>query len=200
MSRSMWSSARNHYTRVVEFDGSLSGIGILFILVDMWGVEVPVASASVDITGLNFGSDSSNQNTSEFLGGLLAGRGLKMLGWEKEPVLYRGDSVSALSWIRKEGVKSDNASAAGVAFVLQAVTYGMIGLSQEHLAAELNTNADSRSRGGTVADLGARWAGTRVLDLDADVLLSLCQPGWVLDSDVEFVSFVERVRAEIDRF
>jgi hypothetical protein len=41
---------------------------------------------------------------------------------------------------------------------------------------------------------------TRVLDLNADVLPSLCQPGWVLDSDMEFVSFVERVKAKIDRF
>jgi hypothetical protein len=29
--------SRNHYTRVVKFDGSLSGIGIVFLLVDLWG-------------------------------------------------------------------------------------------------------------------------------------------------------------------
>jgi hypothetical protein len=145
MSRSMWSFARNHYTWVVEFDGSLSRIGILFLLVNFLGEEILMASALVDVIALKFGSNSSNHNTSEFLGRLFAGRGLKMLGWEKEPVLYRGDSMSALSWIKKKRVKSDNASAAGDAFVLQAVTYGLIGLSQEHLAGELNVKADSRS-------------------------------------------------------
>ena len=199
MSRDLDTFQRFTHVHVAEFDASLSGIGILFYSV-IDEVEQPVARIQEDITSLGFGVDASFQNTAEFIAGVLAGRGIKMLGWQNDPILYRGDSVSALTWIMKEGVRSDSASAAAVVFVLQSIAYGFNHVSTSHLSGEDNFLADSQSRGGSCSALGEAWTDRPALDTQPGEILELCRPGCRFASDEELWSFIERARVVIERF
>jgi hypothetical protein len=52
-----------HAAWIVEFDASLSGIGILwFYQENSESPEVLLGGCSLDITSLDFGTDASNQN------------------------------------------------------------------------------------------------------------------------------------------
>jgi hypothetical protein len=197
LSRKMMSFMRRRVTKLVEFDASLSGLGLLFFNILASGEEVPVASAVVDVKHLGFGVDASFQNTSEFLAGVLAGRGVRLLGWEDEAILYRGDSISALTWMKKEGVRSEVASAAAVFYVFQAIEYDFSAGAQEHLAGVKNTRADSRSRGGTLAELGPEWEHLPELDLAPEEVLRLCSHEWELTTDVAFCSYIQQVKKVI---
>ena len=198
MSRPIESFDRNPVLHVVDFDASLTGIGLLFSdVVD--NIEIPRATATIDISSLNFGDDSSFQNTAEFMATVFAGRGIHKLKWSG-PVHYRGDSISALSWLEKERVKSDAACPAGVFLVFQSALYGYHGSTFEHVAGVDNTLADSRSRGGSVTDLGDRWRDTIELDLQPGYLLPLCAPSIPIFSDETLWPFLKRVREEILRF
>lgn len=182
---------------VVEFDASLSGLGLLFYTIAEEGFEVPVAHAQVDIGTLGFGEDSSFQNTAEFIGGVVALRGLWMLGMHRDTVLFRGDSISALTWIEKVGAKSDRAIPASLVFAYQSLFYGFAGIRTEHQAGVDHVLADSRSRKGTLSDLGPAWAGQPELDLKATQLLELCRPGRSLTSTDELVHFLCLVKREV---
>ena len=81
---------------IVEFDTSLSGVGILWYKREH-NREVGLGGDAVDLPCLSFHSDSSNQNVAEFMGGLLGVIGLVKLGVRNVDVELRGDSVTALS-------------------------------------------------------------------------------------------------------
>ena len=113
-SRLMSSFLRREVANVIDFDACLSGVGLLFSTI-VNGQETPVDTAQIDVSPLNFGDDSYFQNTAEFIAAVFAGRGAHLLQL-RGPVLYRGDSASALSWITKERVRSSAASPADIIF------------------------------------------------------------------------------------
>jgi hypothetical protein len=65
---------------VIEFEASLSGVGLIWYRVDDEGNEVPVGGSAVDLLPLAFGSSASNQNTAEITAAMLGVRGLRSLG------------------------------------------------------------------------------------------------------------------------
>ena len=66
--RCIYTFSQQHARWLIEFDASLSGIGLIISYIDDEGAEVPVGGCAVDISRLGFGTDSSNQNTAEFIG------------------------------------------------------------------------------------------------------------------------------------
>jgi hypothetical protein len=52
---------------------------MIWFAVDREGVETAVAYSIVDLTCLDFKDDSSYQNTSEYLGGLLCVHGMHLM-------------------------------------------------------------------------------------------------------------------------
>ena len=197
-SRLMTSFLRNGIAHVIDFDASLDGVGLLFSSV-VHGREVPIASAQIDISSLGFNEDSSFQNSAEFIAAVFAGRGAFHLRWNG-PVLYRGDSMSALSWVTKERVKSNAASPAGVIFSFQCSCYAFQGISTSHVPGVENVLADSRSRKGSLADLGPIWASKPELDLQPAHLLPLLSPTIDLTSNDSFWSFLKDAQREVSRF
>lgn len=55
-------------TFIIEIDASLSGIGALWYRRDKDRNEISLWAAAVDISWLNFGTDSSFQNVAEYIG------------------------------------------------------------------------------------------------------------------------------------
>jgi hypothetical protein len=82
---------------IAEFDVSRSGAGLIWYAVEN-GVEVAKGVCAVDLTFLVFGTDSSIQNLSEFIGAILAVMGQIVLGRSGQSLALRGDSVTALTW------------------------------------------------------------------------------------------------------
>ena len=77
-------------TLIIEFDASLTGIGILYYLA---GAEhdTLIGSCSIDISVLDFGSEAKYQNSAEFLGPIIGIEGLEELGVEAKSIHLRGD-------------------------------------------------------------------------------------------------------------
>jgi hypothetical protein len=95
-----------------EFDASLSRVSLIWYGVDN-GAEVAIRVCAVDLNFLQFGTDSSSQNLSEFIGAILAVMGQIALGQSECYWALRGDSVTALTWSiteRVRGILVTNAS------------------------------------------------------------------------------------------
>jgi hypothetical protein len=196
--RPMSSFVKQPHQWVCEFDASLSGIGIIWFQLNSQGHEIAVAYASVDISPLGFGEDASFQNTAEYIASLLCVRGIAALGGSNQPVLFRGDSVSALTWIGKGSVRSDNALRAAVMWAQYVVTHDVFITGTVHLVAQVNTRTDILSRQGSWADViredqraygGQLPPGLGCLQLGAMQLLHLVNPKLPLDSEEEFNQF-----------
>jgi len=187
---------------IVEFDASLSGIGLLwFHRENSESTEVLLGGCSLDITSLGFGDNAAFQNTAEFIAAAMGVRGLMAFGdVNNARIEFRGDSVSALTWAMKRVTRSATASNASIFYALQCMALGVEITSTTHLQAADNWRADMLSRGKSVADLGeldGRFANDAVptVNLDADKILRLCNPG--LDPTVDeggFLAFWTEVR------
>ena len=73
---------------IIEFDASLTGIGLLYYKRSDIN-EVLIAGGAVDISMLKFESDASFQNTAEFIAAVLGIRGLKQLGLQPEKCMSK---------------------------------------------------------------------------------------------------------------
>jgi len=110
---------------VIQFDASLTGVGVWYQNVEVLG---DVASLrSMGAGSLKLGWDlnkiSAYQNTCEFTAALLGLIGLirnQVTAKEEIPkaVCFIGDSVSALTWLDKKKHKGDNAFAAATLLTL----------------------------------------------------------------------------------
>ena len=96
---------------IAEFDASLSG------------AEVAREVSAVDLTFLGFGTDSSFQNLSEFIGAILAVMGHVVIGLpgQRRSLALRGDSVTALTWSITERVRGSIVTNASMVWTLLCV-------------------------------------------------------------------------------
>lgn len=109
---------------VVEFDASLTGAGVL-IYQRLNAVEVCVVATATDLQKIEFGNDSSFQNTAEYVGAILGILGLLKLGVSNEGNELRGESLSALTWARTERPRGKVVTNAAMVFTLLCVSHGM---------------------------------------------------------------------------
>jgi hypothetical protein len=150
---------------VIEYDGSLTGIGIIWFEVSAAGVETAVGCASIDIGTLDLvkwaeanGMRASGfQNTVEFMASVIGMRELSRRGHKDVNVTMRGDSKSALSWAEKDAFRSDNVGNAAMAYVIQRWRSGFEVGCTVHLSHGLtydwNWRCDKLSRGSTREDI-----------------------------------------------
>ena len=196
-SRPFASFIRRPHQWVCEYDASLSGIGIIWFRILQDGSERAVAYTSVDIKFLGFGTDSSFQNTAEYLGGLLCAQGMVALGVGDAPALHRGDSISALTWTQKGTARSDVAIKAALMWAVTVMTQHTDVTGIHHYSHEENSNTDIISRQGSWEEV---WRNDKrrggnlpqvlpFLDLQCTDLLMLCDPREPIDTDESFCDF-----------
>ena len=131
-----------------------------------------------------------------------------MLGHAGEPTLFRGDSLSALSWIKKGSVRSCTAVKTALMWAQYTVFHPVTVTGTEHIAGKLNTRTDRLSRNGTwtqVLEDDLRIYGRQCLpqelpylSLDYEELLQLCDPGIPIDSEEDFASFFKATSKFLD--
>jgi hypothetical protein len=197
-SRPFESFAQRPATWACEYDASLSGIGIMWFRIHPDGSESLAAYASVDISSLGFGQDSSFQNTAEYIASLLCARGLVLLGAADAPVIHRGDSKTALAWVQRGTTRSDAAVRAGLLWGMAIMQHRTDVVGVVHLTHSENGRADILSRHGSweeVLALDRETFGGRLpseatkLQLDCAELLELCDPRSPIDTDESFCGF-----------
>ena len=191
---------------IVEFDASLTGIGIIWYEVDQAGVERAVGCCSIAIEWMDL-TVSNYQNTVEFLAGMIGIRELARRGHRNVCVRFRGDSVSALAWARRDGFRSDLVQNAAIAYVVTKWRTGIEVGSTIHLphgVYDYNWRTDWLSRGHTREQVlwrdgndtevleteGSRLSKTmETWDVDAKELLELCHPDRPLGSQDVFLDW-----------
>ena len=128
-----------------EFYASLTGVGLLYYQ-RSGTTEILLGGGAVDISMLNFKSNSAYQNTAEFIAVILRIRGLRQLGISTRSISLRGDSITALKWAESGKFKGEVVDNAAVTFILQSI-YENISVSKvTHLSAEDNWRSEYLSR------------------------------------------------------
>jgi hypothetical protein len=160
----------------------------------------------IDWQFLDFKEDSSYQNTSEYLCGVLSLLGLYKLGAAGAPTWFRNDSKTALSWTERGGsVRSDIAVRAGLVFCQFVATH------QADVVKTTWLNHDKNSRTDNLSRPGGSWAAVLIddktkyggklphslpfLELQCTPLIELCNPKLPLDTEEQFLKFFQGVQA-----
>jgi hypothetical protein len=124
-------------TMVAEFDASLSGAGLIWSHTNN-GTEEAVGVSAVDISFLQFGTDSSYQNLCEFLGAILSVVGHIVLGNRGKSLALRGDSVTALTWASTERPRGAIVTNAAMVWTLLCVAADVHVRDTTHIPGEEN--------------------------------------------------------------
>lgn len=193
---------------IVEFDASLSGAGILWFKRMTDGSEVSLGGSAVDLRGFEFGSDSSFQNTAEYIACIIGMAGLALLGVRGTDIEIRGDSVAALTWAETERPRGHLVTNASMVFTLLSICFGLDVKNGVHISGEDNWRCDRLSRicehGGNISDVldEIGLSQTVVINLQENAqvqtLLAGCNPGRKLEGEEMFLEFWEEVRRALE--
>ena len=189
---------------VVEFDASLSGAGVLWFKRRADGTEVAIGGSAIDLRSFTFGTDSSFQNTAEYIGCTLGLAGLALLGVRDVDVEVRGDSVAALTWVETERPRGDLVTNASMVFTLLCINFGLDVKKGVHISGDENWRFDRLTRfnetgSGVLETLQNMGLGdTPVINLQDNrqiqKLLESCDPQRYLDEDGVFLDFWSGIR------
>jgi len=173
--------------------------------VDERGNETPVGVASQSLLQLGFGEDASYQNTAEYIGALLAILGLVVMGYPLKGILMRGDSVSALQWVKKGRARSELATPAAFAHTRVMVKGQVEMRGQAHLSGKANWRSDGMSRDKTAAWLARRdkrFTGVKEVEYDFKEWVDMCDPRWgeALGNDEAFHQYWLKGDALLEQF
>ena len=197
---------------VAEFDASLSGAGhIWYDIVD--GAEVARGVSAVDLTFLGFGTDSSFQNLSEFIGAILAVMGHVVIGMpgQRRSLALRGDSVTALTWSITERVRGSIVTNASMVWTLLCVAADIDVTRIIHIPGENNKNCDRLSRRGALSTVTVEEEvrsmgieGVQIVEVNGEEsvmgVLRLCDPRRILVTEADFISFWSEARGAVTKF
>ena len=209
--RSIMSFATSTPVVVVEFDASLDGAGLIWYNREH-GAEVALGVGAVSLRFLGFGSDSSYQNLSEFIGAILAVIGQIMIGLSGSSIALRGDSMTALTWAITERPRGSIVSNASMVWTLLCVATDVDVNEVTHIAGKDNLNCDRLSRREqdepsiSVEQMAEEMGigGTRVLEMGSHEevmnILRMCDPKIVLVTESDFIDFWKRTRNAISDF
>ena len=211
-SRPMVGFGRMPWRILLEFDGFLSGSGVIWYRLDQHRVnghlqyhEVPLGGCAVDLRGLGFGSDTQFQNSAEFISVVVGLVGIKLMGWDAQAVKLRGDSETALMWASGHKYKSTNVMNAAMVYACLCADTGFHVVETQRILSEVNWRADRLSRRWEKYR-GASWirmtqilglgdkklCGLQEVAVDMGEILSLCDPKASWEGDLDFGVFWRR--------
>jgi hypothetical protein len=183
---------------VIEFDASLSGGGILFFN----GVDGQyLGSSTVNLNSLGFMEESKYQNYAEFIVAVIGVIGAIHLIPNLKHVAFRGDSISALTWLKSGRVKSDIANNVSTIFINLCIKYHLEVTSVSHIPGVENRSADLLSRQGNIRDIRVidpRVTSNTKIIIPSAIFLSLLKTPHTSSSDKEFIIFWNAIPKIID--
>ena len=108
-----------------------------------WGA---LGGGAVYLRGFGFGSDSSFQNTAEYIGCILGVVGLVLLGVRDADIKILGDSIAALTWAETERARGQLVTNASMVFTLLSIRFNLDVKKGIHISGENNWRCDRLSR------------------------------------------------------
>ena len=206
-SRPMQSFVKTMPEYIIEFDASLSGVGILWYK-RVNGAEVCLGGSAVSLRGLSFEGDSSYQNLCEFIDAMLGLIGLSKLGIRGVDVTMRGDSISALTWVSTERYRGVNVSNASMVFTMLCINQELIVKESVHIPGSDNGRCDALSRlwesGKTMKEVmtSIGLENSREVDLQGcqhvQNLLASCDPSIKFNAEADFLGFWGGIRDALE--
>jgi hypothetical protein len=188
------------WTYVVEFDASLFGVGVIIYEVSSDGLETPIGYAGWSLSQLNFGEDSSYQNSAEFIAGILGLLCIIKMKLPRDGLKLRGDSTSALMWTHTYKFRSDKAQAAALYFVHLILKGNMKLVEPEFINGKVNWRSDWISREWDMDELGRkdeRLKGIKKIDWDCSEVLNIVKPKQSWAKEEDFLGFWERMNKSV---
>ena len=192
---------------IIEFDASLTGAGVL-LFQRVGGAEVCLGCSAVDLSSLQFGTDSSFQNVSEFIGVILGIIGLVKLGVRDVDILVRGDSISALTWVETERYRGSLVTNSSWVFTTLSIAYNISVKETIHIPGTENSRCDQLSRLGGSGETVLSTTGNfglgspRILDLGdckfVRQILRGCDPRTIFSNESEFTDYWSDIRDAIE--
>lgn len=188
--RRILSFKRSHSEFRVEFDASLTGLGVIVSSFQN-GSWVPFKVMGV-LAPYTLAGDSSFQNTMEFLAIALSMCIIRAFGHRDVGINLIGDSKSSLSWAQYNRFKRGRSLRATLLFMRLTSMFGLQVNFAEHLPGETNIICDALSRGTTPQELG--FTDLEILPPSTLPWLSnfflLCDPtSDVLSVESQFLNF-----------
>eukprot|EP01036_Dinobryon_divergens_P033333 gene33333-43096_t len=195
---------------VLNFDSSLSGIGVIYYERTDGAALLPLGGFTGSLTPFAFGDDSSFQNTCEFIGVVVALWGMKKLGLRHTHIELQGDSVAALSWAKLRRFRSSTVGNASLVYVMMLLHWDITISEVVHVPADDNWRADMLSRDRSWSDVveAERHSSApdehyyRALDmnkvLNPEEVIALCNPARQLDTEEQFINLWKEVKHFLD--
>jgi len=190
LSRPMESFREQPAQYIIKYDASLTGLGVG--VYDIKDNRLLVYTAfrlpfTVD-------SDSSNQNTMEFIAVVL---GL-LLAWRSNLTNFyydlHGDNMSSLAWARSDRVNSLLARRANIIFTTISMHLNATLVTTEHVPGHMNIVFDGLSRNVSPEDLGLDPSLSYNTEDDTTVhqFIQLCNPAIQLTSMVSHTTLLQQ--------
>lgn len=194
--RSLDSFVRKPPTLTIQFDGSLTGVGVTWFT-RHGRRETVLGGIAVSLRMLDFGDDSSNQNCAEFIGVMIGLIGAIENSWDTSAIWLRGDSTTALAWAEGGRFRSERVMNAAMVMAMVCVKREVNIVGTELITSEENWLCDGQSRWNgrerwreLMRRVGGRnraFSEMRRVEVSrVEEVLDLCDPRTEWESDQEF--------------
>ena len=145
LSRPIHTIVRRPPTFLIEYDASLTGLGLVVSYMDASTAWTIMFVAKIPIP-FDLGDDSGYQNTVEFLAVVTGLACLSCLGYHGHSIIVKGDNTSSLSWSTSERFRSGPSRSCAVFFMAFATISDLVIHSGIHIPGVRNIVCDGLSR------------------------------------------------------
>ena len=169
---------RGKISFVIEYDASLTGIGLVL---SGWDAELGVArvmKVSKIVLPFDLGVDSSFQNSMEFVAVVMGIACLGAMGYSQAKVRIIGNNTSSLAWSVKSSFREGRSRGAAICMVNISTRLGLEVNEGVHISGSTNEVCDGMSRDKWPTDYG--FVDSQCISVENDwrlsLLLNLCNP------------------------
>ena len=169
----------------IEYDASLSGLGIILSSTPADGSASRLLKViKVDLP-FDLGDDSGYQNTVEFMAVVVGMAGLAAIGVQHAGVCIIGDNTTSLAWGKSELYRSYLGRRSAMCCAAISSVSDLQIVDAIHIQGKRNIVCDRLSRGDSIESMG--FSAADLLDWrqspDMSALVALCNPTRPLTSD-----------------
>jgi hypothetical protein len=158
-----------------------------------------LGASTINLNSLGFMEESKYQNY--YYVAVIRVIGAIYLIPNLKHVAFRGDSISALTWLQSGRIKSDIANNVSTMFINLCIKYHLEVTSVSHIPGVANQSADLLSRQGNIRDIRAidpRITSNTKIIIPSAIFLSLLKTSKTSSSDKEFIIFSNAIPKIID--
>ena len=186
--RPIHTMVRRPPTFLVEYDASLTGIGLVISYYDPVTEWTVFQVAKLELP-FDLGDDSGFQNSVEFMAVVIGLAILASLGYASHSIIVKGDNTSSLAWSTTERFRPGPSRGCAVFFMAFATIADLVVDQGIHIPGERNIVCDGLSRDKHAREFG--YDDELVFDLSmhpaVSTVLEACNPLLTADTEALFM-------------